>query len=101
MGNVECHTVPNKILQPKTERLISQNAYLCLVTHSTAIEIVYHFHYFALRRMMVMSSLDGTDGPENFSLLPGRAWGRKAHDVTSLSSFCQWHSHLCPRKVYK
>ena len=76
MGNVGCHTVPDKILQPQTERLISWNAYLCLVTHSTAIEIVYHFHYFALRRMMVMSSLDGTDGPENFSLLPGRAWGR-------------------------
>ena len=73
MGKVGCHNVLDKISQPKTEPLISWNAYLCLVTHSTAIEIVYHFHYFALRRMMGMSSLDGTDGSENFSLLPGRA----------------------------
>ena len=77
MGNVGCHNVLDKISQPKTERPISWNAYLCLVTHSTAIEIVYHFHYFALRRMMVMSSLDGTDGPEKFLSLAGKGLGEK------------------------
>ena len=72
-GDVRGHTVLDDSSCRQELNASPPSAYLCLVTHSTAIEIVYHFHYFALRRMMVMSSLDGTDGSENFSLLPGRA----------------------------